>query len=93
MEQLSFFRNEVFSNKLRRHIINIRDRVDQSASIVDISLVGSSGRPDTMAPQFSKLPVTMGRLSGESDSSVKRLVLRDATNRNIDSMRDRKSVV
>ena len=87
MEQLSFFRNEVSSNKLRRHIVNIRDRVDQSASILNASLVGSSGKPGTMAPQFSKLPVSMSRLSGESDSSVKRLVLRDATNRNIDSMR------
>ena len=87
MEQLSFFRNELPGSKLRRHIVNIRDRVDESVSIATISMADSSRELNMMAPQRSKMPVTMSKRSGVPDRSCNRLVLRDATNRNIDSTR------
>ncbi len=83
MEQLSFFQNEIPSNKLRRNIANIRERVDQSMSIGNVSLSDSSRKLDMMLPQFSNFPGTISRRSVKLDGSSKRLVLHDATDPNV----------
>ncbi|OUT77698.1 MAG: hypothetical protein CBB82_05985 [Betaproteobacteria bacterium TMED22] len=87
MEQLSFFHNETTSNKLRRYIVNIRSRVDQSVSIANVGLADGPRELNMILPQFSKLPRTVSRRSAELGPNHKRLILREASERYVVSTR------
>lgn len=89
MEQLSFFQHEITSNKLRRNIANIRERVDQSVSIANVDLADTPRDLAMMAPKFSNLSGTMSRRSVESGGTSKRLILRDASDPNVVPARPR----